>query len=122
MPSLRLLLPLLATFTLASPTPGEVNPATRESAPGESTWYCTYRHRIILDYFTLEGQNWNVPEKELKASISEHSGAISNWFFRESWTSDGQQSFIAHVSFRFVFDFLTFLGLFVFLARRYLVF
>lgn len=103
------LLPLLSAFTLASPTPGEVNPATREPAPGEPTWYCTYRHRIILDYFTLEGQNWNVPEKELKATISEHGGAISNWFFRELFTSDGQQSFIAHVSFR-CFIFLTFLG------------
>lgn len=100
-----LLLPLLATFALASPTPGEVNPATREPAPGEPTWYCTYRHRIILlDYFTLEGQNWNVLEKDLKASIGEHGGAISNWFFRDSWTSDGQQSFIAHVSFR-IFNF-----------------
>lgn len=103
------------TLTLASPTPGEVNPATREPAPGEPTWYCTYRHRIILDYFTLEGENWNIPEKDLKAVIGEHGGAISNWFFRETRTFDGQQSFIAHVSFSFL-NFWAFL-FFVLLAK-----
>ncbi|GAB7334640.1 hypothetical protein MBLNU13_g06600t1 [Cladosporium sp. NU13] len=91
MPSLTLLLPFLSAFALASPTPGEVNPALRPSRPEEPTWYCTVRHRYVLDYFTLEGRNWHTDERKLKAAIASRGGAITNWFYE-----DRGQEFIAH--------------------------
>jgi hypothetical protein len=96
MPSftLTLLLPLLSALTLASSTPGEVNPALRPSRPGEPTWYCTVRNRAVLDYYTLEGRNWHPSEHELKAAIRSRGRAITNWFYE-----DRGGKFVAHVSF-----------------------
>ena len=93
MPSLTLLLPLLRAFALASPTPGEVNPAFRPSRPGEPTWYCTVRQRVVLDYYTLEGRDWHTSDYELKTAIASRGGAITNWFYE-----DRGSGFIAHVS------------------------
>jgi hypothetical protein len=92
------------TLTLASPTPGEMHPAFRPSAPGDPSWYCTVRHRVVLDYFTLEGRNWNISEYGLRTVLASRGGAISNWFY-EGEVKDGVQEFIAHVSASFVFLF-----------------
>jgi hypothetical protein len=100
-----LLLSLAGAFTsltLASPTPAELNPAFRPSPPGEPTWYCTVRHRYVLDYFTLEGRNWNTSEYALKTVIASRGGAITKWHYNDEVVNGGQE-FIAHVSFYFYF-------------------
>ena len=93
-----LLLPLLGAFTLASPTPDEVNPALVPKAPGDPTWWCTVKTRVVLDYYMLSGHNWNTSESALKKSVAEHSRKITNWHYNET-EKDGGQNFVAHVSF-----------------------
>jgi hypothetical protein len=78
-----------------------MHPAFRPSAPGDPSWYCTVRHRVILDYFTLEGRNWNTSEYGLRTVLASRGGAISNWFYEEE-VKDGVQEFIAHVSACFI--------------------
>jgi hypothetical protein len=101
-----LLLPLLSAITLASPTPDEVNPALVPTAPGDPTWWCTVKNRVVLDYYMLSGRNWNTSEQALKKSVAEHSRKITNWHYNET-ERDGGREFVAHVSL-LVFLFVSF--------------
>jgi hypothetical protein len=117
--SVKLLVSLLSALTLASPTPGEQNPALLPAASGDPTWYCTVKNRVVLDYYMLSGRNWNTSERALKESISEHSRKITNWSYNET-EKDGGREFVAHVSF-FLFLLLlsSFFGLWHFLCKDY---
>ena len=80
LPLTTLILSLLTTLTLASPSPspGEQNPALLPTAPGDPTWYCTINNRVVLDYYTLSGHNWNTSERALKKAVSKHGAKITN--------------------------------------------